>query len=182
MPEDRFITIGQLAARTGVAVSAIRFYEQRGLLTALRTPGNQRRFLRSDIRRVSFILIAQKLGLALAEIEAQLASLPQGRAPTLSDWQAISGRMRGAIDAKIALLTRTRDQLDQCIGCGCLSLEKCRLYNPDDRRAAEGPGPRAVLGLEQDEMTAVMQDSAAGVLTPASTPPRAIPPPRPSPR
>jgi MerR family redox-sensitive transcriptional activator SoxR len=146
MPEDRFITIGQLAARTGVAVSAIRFYEEKGLLRSLRTSGNQRRFLRSDIRRVSFILIAQKLGLALAEIEGQLAQLPQGRAPTLSDWQAISRRMRFEIDQRIMLLTRTRNQLDQCIGCGCLSLQKCQLYNKDDRMGAKGAGPRAILG------------------------------------
>ena len=146
MAEDRFITIGQLAARTGVAVSAIRFYEEKGLLQSLRTSGNQRRFLRSDIRRVSFILIAQKLGLALAEIEAQLANLPQGRAPTLSDWQAISRRMRFEIDQRINLLTRTRNQLDQCIGCGCLSLQKCQLYNKDDRMGAKGAGPRAILG------------------------------------
>ena len=145
MPEDRFITIGQLAARTGVAVSALRFYEDKGLLAALRTRGNQRRFLRSDIRRVSFILIAQKLGLALAEIEAQLANLPHGRAPTLTDWQQISRRMRFEIDERINLLTRTRNQLDQCIGCGCLSLQKCQLYNKDDRLGAAGPGPRAVL-------------------------------------
>ena len=146
MPEDRFITIGQLAARTGVAVSAIRFYEDKGLLQSLRTSGNQRRFLRSDIRRVSFILIAQKLGLALAEIETQLAKLPQGRAPTLSDWQQISRRMRFEIDQRINLLTRTRNQLDQCIGCGCLSLQKCQLYNKDDRMGAKGAGPRAILG------------------------------------
>ena len=146
MPEDRFITIGQLAARTGVAVSAIRFYEDKRLLQSLRTSGNQRRFLRSDIRRVSFILIAQKLGLALAEIEAQLAKLPQGRAPTLSDWQQISRRMRFEIDQRINLLTRTRNQLDQCIGCGCLSLQKCQLYNKDDRMGAKGAGPRAILG------------------------------------
>ena len=146
MPEDRFITIGQLAARTGVAVSAIRFYEDKRLLQSLRTSGNQRRFLRSDIRRVSFILIAQKLGLALAEIEAQLAKLPQGRAPTLSDWQQISRRMRFEIDQRIMLLTRTRNQLDQCIGCGCLSLQKCQLYNKDDRMGAKGAGPRAILG------------------------------------
>jgi MerR family redox-sensitive transcriptional activator SoxR len=144
--EDRFITIGQLASRTGVAVSAIRFYEDKGLLQALRTGGNQRRFLRSDIRRVSFILIAQKLGLALAEIEEQLAQLPQGRAPTLSDWQAISRRMRFEIDQRINLLSRTRNQLDQCIGCGCLSLQKCKLYNKDDRLGAKGPGPQAILG------------------------------------
>lgn len=146
MPEDRFITIGQLAARTGVAVSAVRFYEEKGLLQSLRTGGNQRRFLRSDIRRVSFILIAQKLGLALAEIEQQLAKLPQGRAPTLSDWQQISRRMRFEIDQRIMLLTRTRNQLDQCIGCGCLSLQKCQLYNKDDRMGAKGAGPRAILG------------------------------------
>jgi len=146
VPEDRFITIGQLAARTGVAVSAIRFYEEKGLLQSLRTGGNQRRFLRSDIRRVSFILIAQKLGLALAEIEAQLAALPQGRAPTLSDWQGISRRMRFEIDQRINLLSRTRNQLDQCIGCGCLSLQKCQLYNKDDRQGANGSGPRAILG------------------------------------
>jgi len=146
MPEDRFITIGQLATRTGVAVSAIRYYEDKGLLQSLRTSGNQRRFLRSDIRRVSFILIAQKLGLALVEIEGQLAQLPQGRAPTLSDWQQISRRMRFEIDQRIMLLTRTRNQLDQCIGCGCLSLQKCQLYNKDDRMGAKGAGPRAILG------------------------------------
>ena len=146
MAEDRFITIGQLAARTGVAVSAMRFYEDKRLIQSLRTSGNQRRFLRSDIRRVSFILIAQKLGLALVEIEGQLAKLPQGRAPTLSDWQQISRRMRFEIDQRIMLLTRTRNQLDQCIGCGCLSLQKCQLYNKDDRMGAKGAGPRAILG------------------------------------
>jgi MerR family transcriptional regulator, redox-sensitive transcriptional activator SoxR len=146
MAEDTFITIGRLAERTGVAVSAIRFYEEKGLLRSLRTRGNQRRFLRSDIRRVSFILIAQKLGLALVEIEQQLVQLPQGRAPTLSDWQGISRRMRFEIDQRINLLTRTRNQLDQCIGCGCLSLQKCQLYNKDDRLGAKGSGPRAILG------------------------------------
>jgi MerR family redox-sensitive transcriptional activator SoxR len=146
MERDPFITIGRLAERTGLAVSAIRYYEDKGLIQALRTSGNQRRFLRSDIRRVSFILIAQKLGLALAEIEAQLAQLPQGRAPTLSDWQGISRRMRFEIDQRINLLTRTRNQLDQCIGCGCLSLTKCQLYNKDDRLGGKGSGPRAILG------------------------------------
>lgn len=142
---DRFITIGQLAKRTGVAVSALRFYEDKGLLAPLRTSGNQRRFLRSDIRRVSFILIAQALGLGLADIEEQLAALPDGRNPTMADWQKISRSMRVEIDSKIRLLTRARNQLDQCIGCGCLSLEKCRLYNKDDKLGLKGPGPRAVL-------------------------------------
>ena len=129
-----------------MAVSAIRFYEEKGLLKSLRTSGNQRRFLRSDIRRVSFVLIAQRLGLALNEIETQLASLPHGRAPTLSDWQQVSRRMRFEIDQRINLLSRARNQLDQCIGCGCLSLSKCQLYNKDDRLGAKGTGPRAILG------------------------------------
>jgi MerR family redox-sensitive transcriptional activator SoxR len=145
MNRDDLVSIGTLAKRTGVAVSAIRYYEERRLLTSLRTGGNQRRFLRSDIRRISFILIAQKLGLGLAEIEAELATLPQGRTPTLTDWQRISRSMRNALDAKIQLLTRTKQKLDQCIGCGCLSLQRCQLYNRDDRAAAAGPGPRFVL-------------------------------------
>ena len=146
MSADDFISIGQLARRTGVAVSAIRFYEDKGLLQSLRTRGNQRRFLRSDIRRVSFILIAQRLGLSLADIEAELATLPEGRNPTQADWQRISRHMRAQIDEKIQLLTVTRNRLDGCIGCGCLSLTKCTLYNPGDRLGAAGPGPRAVLG------------------------------------
>ena len=144
--KDDVITIGQLAARTGVAVSAVRFYEEKGLLTSIRTSGNQRRFLRSDIRRVSFILIAQRLGLALAEIEQQLATLPEGRTPTVRDWQRISHSMRAAIDDRIKLLTRTRAKLDECIGCGCLSLQKCQLYNRDDKMGVAGAtGPRLVL-------------------------------------
>ena len=139
------LPIGELARRTGLSVSAIRFYEERGLIEALRTSGNQRRFLRSDIRRLSFILIAQQLGLSLAAIEEELKRLPQGRNPTARDWRAISRSIRGEIDAKITMLQRTRDQLDGCIGCGCLSLKKCRLYNPEDRLASEGPGPRQVL-------------------------------------
>ena len=145
MHRDDLISIGALARRTGVAVSAIRYYEERKLLTSLRTAGNQRRFLRSDIRRISFILIAQKLGLGLAEIEAELATLPQGRTPTLTDWQRISRSMRSQHDAKIQLLTRTKQKLDQCIGCGCLSLSRCQLYNRDDRAAVGGSGPRFVL-------------------------------------
>lgn len=145
MDKDDLLPIGMLARRTGVAVSAIRYYEEKGLVHSLRTSGNQRRFLRSDIRRVSFILIAQKLGLALAEIEEQLATLPEGRTPSVRDWQRISLAMRSQIDAKIQVLSRTRNQLDQCIGCGCLSLAKCQLYNREDRLAAAGPGPRKVL-------------------------------------
>lgn len=145
MDKDDLIPIGALAQRTGLAVSAIRYYEAQGLLTSLRTSGNQRRFLRSDIRRLSFILIAQRLGLGLKEIEEALASLPQGRTPTLADWQHISRSLRGQLDQRIQLLTRTRAKLDECIGCGCLSLQKCQLYNREDRAAVAGPGPRFVL-------------------------------------
>lgn len=140
------LTIGELARRTGLSVSAIRFYEARGLVESIRTSGNQRRFLRSAIRRLSFALIAQRCGLTLAEIEREMAMLPHGRAPTRADWQAISTRLRATLDERIALLERTRDRLDGCIGCGCLSLESCALYNPGDRAARAGPGPRFLLG------------------------------------
>jgi MerR family redox-sensitive transcriptional activator SoxR len=143
---ESLLSIGELARRTGLSVSAIRFYEARGLLTALRNGGNQRRFLRADIRRLSFAQIAQGLGLSLAEIAAELATLPHGRPPTRRDWQAISRRIRGRLQARIDLLSRTRDLLDGCIGCGCLSLGRCALYNPDDRAAAAGAGPRFLLG------------------------------------
>ena len=146
LDKNDLLPIGVLAQRTGLAVSAIRFYEEKGLITSLRTSGNQRRFLRSDIRRLSFILIAQKLGLGLVEIEVELAKLPQGRTPSQSDWQRISRSMRVQLDAKIQLLTRTRAKLEECIGCGCLSLQRCHLYNKDDRAGTAGTGPRYVLG------------------------------------
>ena len=149
MTPDRLLSIGDLARRTGLSVSAIRFYEGRGLVRAIRTGGNQRRFLRSDIRRLSFALIAQQLGLTLTEIEAELATLPLDRAPTQADWRRISERVRGVLDGKIALLQRTRDKLDGCIGCGCLSLERCALYNPEDRAGRAGPGPRFLLADQE---------------------------------
>jgi len=145
LKKNDFLSIGDLSRRTGISVSAIRFYEEKGLILSMRTGGNQRRFLRSDIRRLSFVTIAQKLGLALAEIEMQLANLPQGRTPTARDWRKISAGIRNQIDEKIALLERTRDRLDGCIGCGCLSLKNCALYNPDDVAAENGAGPRRVL-------------------------------------
>jgi len=140
------LTIGELAQRTGLSVSAIRFYEGRGLVSAIRTAGNQRRFLRSDIRRLSFAVIGQRLGLTVAEIEAELRSLPQGRAPSQADWTTISQRLRARLDAQIAMIERTRDLLDGCIGCGCLSLDRCALYNPEDRAGRAGAGPRFLLG------------------------------------
>ena len=146
MPTVPLLSIGELARRTGLSVSAIRFYEERGLVKAVRTAGNQRRFLRADLRRLSFALIAQQLGLSLGEIAAVLATLPLGRAPTRADWQAISRRIRGALQERIAMLERTRDRLDGCIGCGCLSLDSCALYNPGDRAARAGAGPRYLVG------------------------------------
>ncbi len=148
------LSIGELALRTGLSVSAIRFYEQRGLVSAIRTSGNQRRFPRAEIRRLSFALIAQQLGLTLSEIEAELATLPAGRTPSRADWEAVSRRIRGRLDARIALLEQTRDKLDGCIGCGCLSLDRCALYNPDDRAARAGPGPRFLLGDKADDVGA----------------------------
>lgn len=146
LSKDDLLTIGDLARRTGLSVSAIRFYEDKGLVEPLRTGGNQRRFLRSDIRRLSFVVIAQNLGLSLAEIEEQLTRLPQGRTPNAKDWKAISRSIRNVIDTRIAMLENTRDKLDGCIGCGCLSLKTCQLYNRDDEAAQRGAGPRYVLG------------------------------------
>ena len=146
MRSSDVISIGELSARTGLSVSAIRYYERRGLIRPHRSAGGQRRFLRSDIRRVSFVRIAQQLGLSIDSIAAELSRLPQQRTPTAADWAHISRTLRAVLDARISALTRTRDLLDGCIGCGCLSLKKCALYNPRDRVAAHGPGPRFVLG------------------------------------
>ena len=145
MKANDLLTIGDLARRTGLSVSAIRFYEEKGLVEPFRTSGNQRRYFRSDIRRLSFILIAQKLGLALKEIEEELRKLPQGRTPNARDWQAISGGIKRRIDSQIAALEKVREDLDGCIGCGCLSLKKCALYNADDKWAQRGAGPRVLL-------------------------------------
>ena len=144
MHANDLLPIGELARRTGLSVSAIRYYEEKGLVEALRTGGNQRRFLRGDIRRLSFILIAQKLGLSLDEIEQALARLPQGRNPTAGDWKRISSEIRRKIDAQIAALEKVRTDLDGCIGCGCLSLKKCALYNANDKWGESGSGPRVL--------------------------------------
>ena len=144
MKANDLLPIGDLARRTGLSVSAIRFYEGKGLVEPIRTSGNQRRFLRSDIRRLSFILVCQKLGLALSEIEEALAGLPQSRTPNAADWKRISSAVRGRVDAQIAALEKVRDNLDSCIGCGCLSLRKCALYNKDDEWGRSGQGPRVL--------------------------------------
>lgn len=138
------LSIGDLARRTGLTVSAIRFYEDKRLIDPLRTGGNQRRYLRADIRRLSFILIAQKLGLSLSEIGEALKGLPQSRTPNARDWARISGAIRERIDAEMARLAKVREDLDGCIGCGCLSLKKCALYNAGDKWGASGPGPRVL--------------------------------------
>ncbi len=143
---QKTISIGTLARRTGVAVSALRFYEEKGLVFPERNAGGQRRFLRSDIRRVSFILIAQKFGFTLPMITKVLSTLPESRTPTKADWAAISADFRAVLDDKIETLTQLRDNLDGCIGCGCLSLDKCKLYNPEDRAATHGAGPRYLMG------------------------------------
>lgn len=149
---DETMSIGKLAQRSGLAVSAIRFYEENGLIHAGRTAAGHRFFKRSDIRRVSFILIAQRLGFSLAEIRQQLASLPDSRTPTKSDWEKLSRNFRGVIDERISALALLRDTLDGCIGCGCLSLSRCRLYNQDDQAATLGQGPRYLLGNSSSDL------------------------------
>ena len=135
-----FLSIGEVAARTGLAVSAIRYYADEGLIDALRSEGGNRRFVRSEIRKVSFIAISQRLGFSLAEIREQMARLPHDRPPTKKDWARISRHFRADIEERIAQLERLRDRLDGCIGCGCLSLKICAIYNTDDRAAELGPG------------------------------------------
>lgn len=144
-PASPLISIGDVARRTGLAVSAIRYYESEGLVSARRTPGGKRQFLRSDIRRLSFVLIAQQLGFSLDEIRSQLQQLPLERTPNKRDWEKISLAFRSRLDEKISMLERLRNRLDGCIGCGCLSLDTCKLYNPEDRAARHGTGPRLVL-------------------------------------
>ncbi|QFT00814.1 Redox-sensitive transcriptional activator SoxR [Labrenzia sp. THAF191b] len=140
------LTIGDLSERTGLSVSAIRFYEEKGLVHPSRNAGGQRRFLRADIRRLSFVLVAQEFGFSIAEIAAQLQRLPEGRAPTKADWTRISRDFRSHLDRKIERMTALRNKLDGCIGCGCLSMKTCQLYNAGDAAASKGRGPRFLLG------------------------------------
>lgn len=144
------LTIGDVAERTGLAVSAIRFYEEEGLVFPVRNRGGQRRFDRADIRRLSFVMISQGLGFSLPEIREALKSLPQGRTPTKRDWERISARFRRDLDQRIERMQSLREKLDGCIGCGCLSLQNCQLYNADDRARRKGKGPRYLLGDSVD--------------------------------
>jgi len=143
---SEWLTIGEVATRTGVAASALRYYEREGLMAADRTAGGQRRYHREVLRRVAFIRIAQRVGLTLDEIRTALASLPQERTPTRADWERLSQQWRPRLDEQIAMLQRLRDELSSCIGCGCLSLRSCGLYNAGDKAAQLGPGPRYLLG------------------------------------
>jgi MerR family redox-sensitive transcriptional activator SoxR len=145
MPMKRGLSIGDLATRTGLSVSAIRLYETKGLVTPDRNAGGQRRYEGSDIRRLSFVLIAQKMGLTIEQIGIVMSGLPEGRTPTKADWTRISTGFRKMLDDKIAMMERMREKLDGCIGCGCLSLKKCALYNPEDKARLDGAGPRFVL-------------------------------------
>ena len=159
MRGDEYLTIGEIATRAGVAASTLRFYESKGLISSERTAGNQRRYRRVMLRRIAFLRIAQRLGLELDEIKAALDSLPGGRVPTKQDWKRLSTTWRSRLDQQIALLTRMRDHLASCIGCGCLSLRSCPVYNPGDAASARGPGPRYLLGDKPAEVIAHAQSA-----------------------
>jgi MerR family redox-sensitive transcriptional activator SoxR len=151
---EHLLTIGEVATRTGIAKSAIRFYEGQGLIGASRTEAGQRRFRRDVLRRLAFIRVAQRVGVSLEDIEAALAELPLERAPSRADWERLSRNWRERLNERIRLLEGLRDGLTECIGCGCLSLRACWLYNPDDRAAAYGAGPRYLLGDSSEQVLA----------------------------
>lgn len=147
----RGLSIGQISERTGLAPSAIRFYEEEGLVSPYRTDGGQRQYERADIRRLSFVMIAQQLGYPIKEIQQSLEKLSENRTPTKADWARLSKGFRKDLDAKITQMQALRDKLDGCIGCGCLSLSACKLYNPKDRIHKKGAGPRFLMGDTLDE-------------------------------
>ena len=152
MPEANvLLTVGELAARGGVAVSALHYYESRGLILSQRSTGNQRRYPRATLRRVAFIRAAQQLGIGLAEIAATLEQLPQQRTPNKADWARLSSGWRAQLDARIVALQALRDRLDGCIGCGCLSLRACALYNPQDACAQRGSGAQRLVPGEASD-------------------------------
>ncbi len=150
---DPLLAIGAVSDRTGIAISAIRFYEDKGLVSSVRASSGHRRFRKSVIRRLSFILISQRLGYSLDEIKTQLDRLPNGRTPTERDWNRLAGEFATDIDERIAGLQQLRRKLDGCIGCGCLSLDKCAMWNPDDGASQLGSGPRYLLGDSADDVT-----------------------------
>jgi MerR family redox-sensitive transcriptional activator SoxR len=151
---EAFIDIAALAKRSGVAASALRFYEDQGLIRSARQAGGRRHFPRSTLRRVAFVRAAQAVGLTLNEIRAALATLPEERTPTREDWASLSSAWRPLLEERITALTRLRDALSSCIGCGCLSLDTCALFNPADGARRKGPGPRYLLGDSPVSVTA----------------------------
>lgn len=162
----RFLTPAQVAERAGVNVSTLHFYERQGLIESVRTTGNQRRYHRDVLRRVAFIRVSQSVGVSLADIGAALARLPEGRTPTKADWARLSRRWRQSLDERLAYLERLRDSLDGCIGCGCLSLKSCSLYNADDELAERGTG--AVRWRVQAERTSSVEPGPSPVVEPDS--------------
>jgi MerR family transcriptional regulator, redox-sensitive transcriptional activator SoxR len=149
MVEVKSLSVGEVAARAGVATSALRFYEAHGLIAGTRNESGHRRYGGDVLRRVAFIRVAQRVGLTLAEISDALASLPDKRTPTRHDWAKVASNWQPILEERITLLERMRDQLDSCIGCGCLSLDTCALYNPKDEAASLGEGPRYLLSDER---------------------------------
>jgi MerR family transcriptional regulator, redox-sensitive transcriptional activator SoxR len=141
----RELSVGEVAARAGIAVSALHFYERKGLIRSYRTTGNQRRYEKDVLRRLAVIRLANELGIPLSDVAKRMQKLPQGRPPGKDDWQDLSSKWRDELDRRIVLLTRLRDELTGCIGCGCLSMEHCPLFNPDDRLGQDGAGPRRLL-------------------------------------
>ena len=150
-PDER-LSIGEVARRCGMAPSALRYYESEGLVRSERSDGGQRRYERDVLRRLAFIRVAQRVGLSLDEVKDALAALPERRTPTARDWARLSRSWRPRLDEQIAVLISLRDQLSSCIGCGCLSLRACALYNPDDGAAALGTGPRYLLGDSSEDV------------------------------
>ncbi|GAA3015215.1 MULTISPECIES: redox-sensitive transcriptional activator SoxR [Streptosporangium] len=150
MPNTPEMTVGQLSARSGVAVSALHFYEAKGLIRSRRTAGNQRRFPRDTLRRIAFIRVSQRVGIPLRTIQEALAALPDGRTPTREDWERLSAVWQDELDGRIRQLERLRHGLTDCIACGCLSLDRCALANPDDVAAARGPGSRLMVAPRRE--------------------------------
>ncbi len=147
-----FLTIGELAERSGVATSALRFYETKGLIESERTDGNQRRYVRATLRRVALIRAGQEVGLSLSELASALEKLPHDKVPTKGDWRKLSRSWQNKLDAQIAELMALRDDLTDCIGCGCLSLKSCAIFNPGDAASHLGAGPRYLLGDSHDDL------------------------------
>lgn len=156
------LSVGEVAARSGVAVSALHFYERCGLIGSHRTAGNQRRYTRDVLRRIAVIRVAQEIGIPLSEIAAAFAALPGGRTPNREDWGVLSRGWAAALDGRIERLQRLRDGLTDCIGCGCMSIDRCPLRNPDDRLAQEGPGPHRLMAARKCKPAGRRRRAAAG--------------------